>query len=1103
MSVLFVDLVGFTTLSEARDPEDVRELLSRYFDTARTIIGRYGGVVEKFIGDAVMAVWGAPAAREDDAERAVRAALDVVEAVYTLGEEVGVALAARGGVVTGAVSAWTAPGEGLVAGDRVNTASRVQSVAASGSVYVDENTRRTTSEAIAYSDAGEHAVKGKAEPLHLWCAERVVAGVGGSQRVDGLEARFIGRDADLRLVKELFHACVDRNSARLVSVVGVAGVGKSRLRWEFFKYVDGLADSVWYHTGRCLSYGDGVAYSALAEMVRQRFQVAEEDPADVAAQRLRDGLPEFVPDPAEREFLLPRLGALLGVSDVSLAREELFAGWRLLFERLADIDPVVLSFEDMQWADSGLIDFIEHLLDWAADSPIAIVTFARPELGDIRPGWPTGRRNATSLYLEPLSQHDMAALLDDLVADVPAAMRDRIVERAEGIPLYAVETVRSLIDRDVVVPRDGVYRLVGDIGDLDVPVTLTSLLAARIDALPAQERALVKDLTVLRGGFARSTAAALCSLSDAALDECLSNLVRKEFLSVRTDKLSPDRGQYVFAQSLLRTVAYDMLSRRERKARHLAVAEHLRTTFENDGEDVSEVIAVHYRDALLAAEQDPDATEIRREALTAYGRAGRRAAALGAPETALGIYQSAAELADDADERLAMLERAAGMALQSGRHQETFDLYSQVRAEHANAGHVRDAARLAVGVSRGHARLGRQSAAVATLKEALPVIDDGTYSPEAAEMSAWLANYLVQSGLVQEAEPHTEKALVLAQALGLPEPLCQALATRATALMFLDRTEEAFIHMDAAIALARRHDLPAQEENGLIGASDMAMTFDRPEAVEYAEAAVALSQRRGNRYGESVAASNLLYALLYQGRWNDVERIVAELIETGGPERPQVAFLHVRTGMLAAWRGDVASLRAALGRVGELRESTSIDDICSLAMMDAMLANLEDRHTDAFASARKVVDRMGVEIPVAHESLRQAWVDGIDAALALGDLDAAADLQRKVADLPPGFVPPYLKAETLLYDARLAVARGDSDADLVETQFTNAANQLRALGYRYWVARAQLDHAGWLGRTGRAHAGEVAAAAAEAFDDLGATPYAERARTLATNDVTV
>src|SRR4051794_23467721 len=437
VSVVFVDLVGFTTLSEGRDAEDVRELLSGYFDTARTIISRYGGVVEKFIGDAVMAVWGLPAAHEDDAERSVRAALEVIDAVSAYGAEHGAAtLRARAGVVSGSVAAWIQPGEGLVAGDRVNTASRVQSVAEPGTVYVDDATRRATTAAIAYADAGEHTVKGKAEPLRLWRGERVIAGVGGSQRVDGLEARFVGRDADLRLVKELFHASIDRHSARLVSVVGVAGVGKSRLRWELDKYIDGLLDFVCYHSGRCLSYGDGVAYWALAEMVRQRFKVAEDDSADVTSARLGEGLNQWITDPAEREFLLPRLGVLLGVSDDDLGREELFAGWRLLFERLAETEPVVLAFEDLQWADSGLLDFIDYLLDWAADSPIFVITFARPELAEARPGWPAGRRNATSLYLEPLKPADMAAVLDDLVADLPGALRDRIVERSEGIPLY-------------------------------------------------------------------------------------------------------------------------------------------------------------------------------------------------------------------------------------------------------------------------------------------------------------------------------------------------------------------------------------------------------------------------------------------------------------------------------------------------------------------------------------------------------------------------------------------------------------------------------------------------------------------------------------------
>src|SRR5580693_6668479 len=335
-SVLFCDVVGFTPLSEARDPEAVRELLSEYFARARTVIGRYGGVVEKFIGDAVMAVWGTPAATEGDAERVVRAALDLVAAVGELGAEAGVpGLAARAGVVTGEVAVnLGAVGEGVVAGDAVNTASRVQAAARAGQVLTDAATQRLAGSAIGFADAGEHALKGKAEPVRLWRATRVLSGVGGSQRVDGLEAPLTGRDAELRTIKDLFHAAADRRVPRLVLVSGPAGVGKSRLGWEFEKYADGLMAEVWWHRGRCLSYGEGVAFWALAEIVRQRLGIAEEDPPETAAGKLAEGLARYVADPGERGYVAVRLGRLLGVAaegdgGAALSREELFAGWRL------------------------------------------------------------------------------------------------------------------------------------------------------------------------------------------------------------------------------------------------------------------------------------------------------------------------------------------------------------------------------------------------------------------------------------------------------------------------------------------------------------------------------------------------------------------------------------------------------------------------------------------------------------------------------------------------------------------------------------------------------------------------------------------------------
>ncbi len=439
-SVLFCDLVGFTPLSESRDPEAVRELLSRYFDVARTVIGRHGGTVEKFIGDAVMAVWGTPAAAEGDAERAVRAALGLVGAVSELEAETGLPdLAARAGVVTGEVAVTIgAVGEGMVAGDAVNTAARVQAVAQPGAVLVDSGTQRLAGSAIGFADAGSHRLKGKAGPEQLWRATRVLSAVGGAQRVDGLEAPLIGRDAELRTVRELFHAAADRKVPRLMLVSGPAGVGKSRLGWEFEKYIDGLATEVWWHRGRCLSYGEGVAFWALAEIVRQRLGIAEEDPAETAAAKLREGLDRFVPDPGERAFAGLRLGRLLGVTfagdgAASLTREELFAGWRLFFERLAAEGPLVLLVEDAQYADAGLLDFLDHLIDWSRDLPVYVLVFARPELHQARPGFGAGR-NRTTLTLDPLDPASMDQLVDALVPGMPAAARRAVTTQAQGIP---------------------------------------------------------------------------------------------------------------------------------------------------------------------------------------------------------------------------------------------------------------------------------------------------------------------------------------------------------------------------------------------------------------------------------------------------------------------------------------------------------------------------------------------------------------------------------------------------------------------------------------------------------------------------------------------
>ena len=419
--MLFADLVGFTPLSEGRDSEEVRELLSEYFVSCRTVIGRYGGTVDKFIGDAVMAVWGVPIAHEDDAERAVRAGLDLVQATAAVGERMGIpGLTMRVGIVTGEVAvSFGATSEGLVAGDSVNTAARIQTAATPGEVWVDDATRSLTSGSVAYVDAGDHALKGKTAAQHLFRAQSVVASVGGHQRVDGLEARIVGRDAEVRLVRDLFHTVEETGRARLVLLSGEAGVGKSRVAWEFEKYVDGLTADVMWHRGRCLSYGDGVAFWALSEAVRGRIGLLEADTGTVVHDHVNRWLERSAQDAGEADWLRPRLLALLGEgSGGNPPRDDLFAAWTTFFDRVGGINPVVLVIDDAHHADDGLLDFVEHLLS-AARASIFVLGLSRPEILSRRPDLAVGRRT-TVVHLEPLSAEHMTAIVDDLVDGLPA-----------------------------------------------------------------------------------------------------------------------------------------------------------------------------------------------------------------------------------------------------------------------------------------------------------------------------------------------------------------------------------------------------------------------------------------------------------------------------------------------------------------------------------------------------------------------------------------------------------------------------------------------------------------------------------------------------------
>ncbi|HUQ43306.1 MAG TPA: adenylate/guanylate cyclase domain-containing protein, partial [Candidatus Limnocylindria bacterium] len=654
MSVLFADLVGFTPFAEERDSEDVRETLTRYFDLSREVIERYGGTVEKFIGDAVMAVWGAPIAREDDAERAVRSALELVDAVASLGP----GIQARAGVLTGEAAVTIgATNQGMVAGDLVNTAARLQSVAPPGAVLVGEATHRAAAAAISFEPAGDQLLKGKQAPVAAWRALRVVAERGGRNRSEALEAPFVGRQEELRLLKDLFHATQREKRLRVVSVIGPGGIGKSRLAREFSIYIDGLIGDVYWHGGRSPAYGEGITFWALGEMVRERAGLKESDDEETTRAKLKETVERWVSDPVEQQWVEASFLTLLGVEG-GMSADQLFGAWRTFFERIAENGAVALVFEDMHFADAGLLDFIDHLLDFSRGLPIYVVTLARPDLIDRRPDWGAGKRNFVSMYLEPLAEEQMRELLAGLVPGLPKSAVDAIVARADGIPLYAVETVRSLVADGRLAEEDGVYVPKGDVTKLTVPETLTALIASRLDALDELDRRLIHDAAVLGQSFTVAALAAVADVPEKDLEPRLTSLVRRELLRREMDARSPERGQYAFVQALIREVAYNTLSKKDRKKLHLAAARY----FESLGNDeLAGGLASHYLAAHGSAAEGPEADALAGQARIALRAAATRASALGSFDQAVVFLTQALEVAAAPNDRVDIL-REAGIA---------------------------------------------------------------------------------------------------------------------------------------------------------------------------------------------------------------------------------------------------------------------------------------------------------------------------------------------------------------------------------------------------------------------------------------------------------
>jgi class 3 adenylate cyclase/tetratricopeptide (TPR) repeat protein len=1083
VTVLFADLVGFTTISEARDPEATRELLSTYFEASRGVIQRYGGSVEKFIGDAVMAVWGTPVAHEDDAERAVRSALDLVERVHALGVETGIpGLEARAGVLTGEAAVTIgAQGEGMVAGDMVNTASRLQSVAPPGSVLVGEATHTATAEAIAFEPAGDQVLKGKEAPVRAYRALRVVARRRGAGRSEQLEPPFVGRDADLRLLKDLYHGTSDEGRVRLVLISGQAGIGKSRLAWELQKYLDGLTEVAYWHEGRCPAYGDGVTFWALSEMVRGRAGIAESEERETALDKLRAMLAEFVPDEAERQWVEPPLRSLLGLQqaetdDAGGQREALFAAWRTLFERISERGTVVMTFEDLQWADGGLLDFIEHLLEWSRSRPIYVLTLTRPELFERRANWGAGSRSFTSLSLEALPDAAMRHLLGGLVSGLPEAAVERILDRAGGIPLYAVETVRMLLADGHLETEGGVLKPVGDLSELAVPETLQALVGARLDALPVGQRTLAQAASVLGKTFSLEALAAVVGEEGPAIQALLRELVRRELMVQATDPRSPERGQFGFVQAIIREVAYATLARRDRRRLHLAAARYFETL---DDEEIAGVLARHYVDAFRAQPEGAEGEAVGAQARIALRGAADRAARLGSYAQAHSLLEAALEVARTDAER-ADLHRAAGQAAGwASSDPEAAERHLNRAVELFRLIGDREGTLDAIyWLAYARTMLGNVGRGLELLEPAVTEYADLEETRAYAQLLDSVAHTNMRLGNIDEALVWCERALPRAERLGLARTTVNLLITRATALGSR-RPREAIATLIGARELAAREGLADLEARALINLA----YSDRPNGsrrvMEATRAGLELTYRVGLRSMLRYLIGSETNTALLTGDW-DAAIADARQAMAFGVGRQQAAISEAFLLRLLVRRGEASE--EDVQRVGEvLRElnDPQIDQVweqlqAAVALADGRLGDAYEQELNGLAAWAQGGLSEELNLSLRDTALRCAlWQR--NPALARAELDL----------LSVGRSPLVM---ALAREAEAAIAAMEGRRAEAVAGFRDAARRQQDLGNHLALALCQLTMVTLLG-AGVPEALDAAEDARALFTDIGAKPF--------------
>ena len=1064
VTVLFADLVGFTSRAESLDPEDVQAILRPYHERLRSELERHGGTVEKFIGDAVMALFGAPAAHDDDPERAVRAALAIRDWAREEGEfEVRVAVNTGEALVS--LGARPSEGEGMAAGDVVNTAARLQSAAPVNGVLVGERTYRATHAAIDYRELDPVLAKGKEKPLSVWEALQAHAALGVDVPHEA-KTELVGRERELEVLRAALERVRDEQAPQLVTLVGVPGIGKSRLLYELSLVVEADPELISWRQGRSLPYGEGVSFWALAEVVKAQAGILEGEDAGEAERKLGEMVRELVPGESDSDWVRRHLAALVGAGGTGVSqgddrRSEAFAAWRRFLEALAEQRPLVLVLEDLHWADDALLDFVDHLIDWASGVQLLVVATARPELLERRPNWGGGKPNATTLSLSPLSEDDIARLLGSLLGRplLEAGEQARILERVGGNPLYAEQYAQLLGEGS------------GD-GELPLPESVQGIVGARLDALPADEKHLLQDAAVIGKVFWPGAVAALAGSGDAGarfvLEDRLHSLERKQF--VRRERRSSVGGetQYAFLHLLLRDVAYAQIPRQARVDKHVRAAKWLEAL--GRPEDHAETLAHHYLSALeVGRAAGRDTSDLDAPARSALAQAGDRAFSLNAYTAAARFYREALELwpgdalAERADLRF-RLARAMFDADAEGRDAALAEAREALLA----VGDTERAAETDALSAQFAWMRGDADGCSAYLVRAYDLVRDAPPSPAKARVLSQVARYRLLAGHLELAD--AQEALALAERFGLDDIRAHTSITIGTTRFRLGEPEAGLADVERGLELAlAANRLPIVVR----GYSTLASIFSREGNLAAANQASAAAAEAAEQLGGSGTTrwteGNKISGLLEQGEWEQCAALADTfLAESEREPHYHDAYVLGTRSVLRLARGDLGGAiddqARSLARAREIRDPQTL--LPALGVSAYVLADCGRQ-----AEASEAFDEL-VENP-------DVFNYGLEEALWAADL---LGRRAELAERIPG------DDESLHARGARAVLAGD---------FPTAAEIFDAMGARQSEALARLRAAEVLVAEGRRHeADEQLGLSLAFFRSVGATRYVQRGESL-------